>query len=577
MGAVAAAGVGYLTTINPRATPAEIAVTGRVLIIGTLIVTGVYAQTSRIQARMGGLLVAAGLWSSLWLSNGSSNPLAFSVGVLCTGLTPAVFSYLMLAHPSGRLHSTTERRFLATAGGALTLLWVVAVLTSIQPPLATPLLRCAPHCPHNAFFIGSATAEVQSVLKGAIMLGWIAVVCGTPLLLAQRWRAASAPLRRSLSLVVLVATATAVFLGGYFAGRIFGLHLGTTFGVAYVELAVALPVAILVGLSLERLFMGRTLADFVSELSHAPRADPQSLIADALCDPSLQIAYRRPATGTYVDASGARVTVPQPGHEHAVTWIESDTRPLAAVIYDPELSDQERFVQAAGAAAMMRLEQTQLEADLKASTADLAASRIRLVESAHAERRRIERDLHDGVQQDLVGLRIKLELAVEALKEEPARGERMLAAVGRQMDDTLEALRSLARGIYPALLQERGVAEALTSAARRLPLPIAVRASSLGRYHEDLEVAVYFCCLEALQNFVKHAGDGGEATVRLWQARTALCFEVSDTGIGFNPREIQPGNGLVNMRDRIEAVGGTLTVTSRRAHGTSVRGRIPIG
>ncbi|MGB0093801.1 MAG: hypothetical protein WBP81_14875, partial [Solirubrobacteraceae bacterium] len=192
MGAVAAAGVGYLTSINSRATPAGIAVTGRVLIIGTLIVTGVYAQTSRIQARMGGLLVAAGLWSSLWLSNGSSNPLAFSVGVLCTGLTPAVFSYLMLANPSGRLHSTTERRFLATAGGALTLLWVVAVLTSIQPPLATPLLRCAPHCPHNAFFIGSATAEVQSVLKAAIMLGWIAVVCGTPLLLAQRWRAASA-------------------------------------------------------------------------------------------------------------------------------------------------------------------------------------------------------------------------------------------------------------------------------------------------------------------------------------------------------------------------------------------------
>jgi signal transduction histidine kinase len=264
-----------------------------------------------------------------------------------------------------------------------------------------------------------------------------------------------------------------------------------------------------------------------------------------------------------------------PGGAVAV-WIERDRRPVAAVLYNATLADQERFVQAAGAAALMRLEQTQLEAELKASIADLTASRARTMETADAERRRLERDLHDGVQQQLVGLRIKLELATETVMEDPTVGKRALASVGRQVDDVLHAVRSLARGIYPSLLTERGLAEALKSAARITPAPVVVRSIGIGRYAEEVEVAVYFSCVEALQNVLKHAGPDAECTLTLRQDGTRLCFEVRDSGVGFDLAGVQRGNGLGNMRDRVEAVRGTLTVTSSTGHGTSVWGSVPV-
>jgi signal transduction histidine kinase len=222
------------------------------------------------------------------------------------------------------------------------------------------------------------------------------------------------------------------------------------------------------------------------------------------------------------------------------------------------------------------LQNTRLEADLKASMADLAASRRRLVETADVERQRIERNLHDGAQQHLVGMRLRLELAAEAIREEPRRGEHMLTEIGEQMDETLDELRCLAQGVYPPLLPEHGLAEAIRSASRRSPFPGSVEARGIGRYPADTETAVYFCCLEALQNIAKHAGPHMSGSVRLWEEGRRLCFEVRDEGAGFAVEAMQPGSGLVNMRDRMEAAGGTLRVSSREGHGTSVRGSVPI-
>jgi signal transduction histidine kinase len=246
------------------------------------------------------------------------------------------------------------------------------------------------------------------------------------------------------------------------------------------------------------------------------------------------------------------------------------------MIYDARLADQAAFVQAAGAVAMMHLEATQLQAQLRASTRELVASRLRLVEAADAERQRIERDLHDGVQQQIVALRIKLDMAAETLAEDPGRTERMLAAIGRQLDDLLVALRSFARGIYPSVLAERGLKDAIAAAARAAPIPVTITATEVGRYPEDIEVAIYFCCLEAIQNIIKHAGPNINASVRLWQLDNWLRFEVRDSGVGFDLDAARDGSGLVNMRDRIEAVGGTLWVITRPTKGTAVLGRVPI-
>ena len=151
----------------------------------------------------------------------------------------------------------------------------------------------------------------------------------------------------------------------------------------------------------------------------------------------------------------------------------------------------------------------------------------------------------------------------------------MLAAIGRQIDEALEELRSLARGVYPPLLEAHGLGEALKSATRHSPKPVSVHAHGIGRYRADLERAVYFCCLEALQNTAKHAGPGAAARVGVWQLRRQLLFEISDTGPGFTPGHAPPGTGLVNMRDRIEAVGGSLVVISRPTRGTMIRGAVP--
>ena len=573
VGASAATAVGVLTAQNPAARPLGLAVEIRVVMIVALVAAGLYAQTSRIQARMGGLLIGAGLLSSLWLLNGSSNRVLFSIGVVCVGFMPLVFAYLMLAHPIGHLPSRTEARFLWLTGGAMAVLWLLGVAMTLQPPLKTPLVQCGPHCPDNVFSLGSASQAVTAV-QAAMVLAWLGVTIGTPLLLARRARSTSAPVRRSLTPVLFTATAAAVLLSTSMLLHAAGVHAWSTVGAMYIGLVALLPLAILVGLANERLFMGQALADFVSELARLPAADPEALMAAALRDPSLKVAYRRPGRGTYVDSAGA--SVDELRDDMAITWIERDRQPVAAVMYDEDLSGYEPFVQAAGAAALIRLETTQLEADLKASTADLASSRVRLMEMAHAERRRLERDLHDGVQQHLVGLRIKLDMAAETFREDPVRGERALASVGRQMDDVLHELRSLARGIYPSLLHECGLREALRAAARNSPVPVAVRTTGIGRYAEDLEVAVYFCCLEALQNVVKHAGPDATTILTLSCDGPVLLFEVHDSGIGFDPDGAPPGNGLINMRDRIEAIGGTLKVTARRGRGTSVRGRVPV-
>ena len=168
------------------------------------------------------------------------------------------------------------------------------------------------------------------------------------------------------------------------------------------------------------------------------------------------------------------------------------------------------------------------------------------------------------------------EMATEAIREDPAHGERMLASVGRQMDDLLHEVRSLARGIYPSVLSQCGLGEALRAAARSSAVPVEVRGSRIGRYPEDLEVAVYFCCLEALQNVAKHAGEDASARSpcarRAGSSASRFATPVSASTLA----RIAGATGCVNMRDRIEAIGGTLTITTRRGRGTTVRGCVPV-
>ena len=226
-------------------------------------------------------------------------------------------------------------------------------------------------------------------------------------------------------------------------------------------------------------------------------------------------------------------------------------------------------------AAGMALENERLETELRSTLSELRASRLRILSAADRERRRIERDLHDGAQQRLVALGIQLELTAELVEADPGRVAGRLRELARDVDEAVDEVRALARGLVPPRLVERGLADALRDAAATSPLIARVQAAELGRYAPELESAVYFCCLEALQNAAKHADGARFVTVRLWE-EDELHFEVRDDGAGLPHGPRQHGAGLTNMRDRIGAVGGRLTIESAHGDGTCVAGTAPL-
>jgi signal transduction histidine kinase len=207
--------------------------------------------------------------------------------------------------------------------------------------------------------------------------------------------------------------------------------------------------------------------------------------------------------------------------------------------------------------------------------ADLRASRQRLVAAQDEERRRLERNIHDGAQQQLVALAVKERLASSLVGRDDERVRALLADLQSETNDALENLRDLARGIYPPLLADRGLPTALEGQARRSPVPVRIEDQGIGRYPQEIEAAVYFSCLEALQNVAKYA-EASVASVVLAQRNGSLVFEVADDGVGFDPQTAERGSGLQGIADRLAALGGELTVRSAPGDGTTVAGRLPV-
>ena len=254
-------------------------------------------------------------------------------------------------------------------------------------------------------------------------------------------------------------------------------------------------------------------------------------MADALDDPSLRLGYWDPAAEHFRDAEGGELarTLQVPGRQW--TEVRRDGLPVAALDTDDALAENPELVDAAATATLLAVETGRLEGQLRRSQA-------RALAAADAERRRIGRDLHDTAQQRLLALRVHLSLAGEQLQpdEQP-----IVEELERELDEALDELQSIARGIYPQVLAEYGVAAALRSAVQRAAIPISVTDEGLRRHSSAVELAVYFCCLEALQNVAKHAGPGASASVWLFDGDGELQFSVEDDGLGFEPTRVDPG------------------------------------
>jgi signal transduction histidine kinase len=248
---------------------------------------------------------------------------------------------------------------------------------------------------------------------------------------------------------------------------------------------------------------------------------------------------------------------------HAARW-DGAVRELSA-----------RSLDAAAATWQIR-ERERHEAELRSLLRDLRAAQRRVAAAGDAERRRVERDLHDGAQQRLMAIRLELGLVRELLERDPRAAGQRLDELHHELDAAVEQLRELAHGLYPPLLASDGLYAALVSVARHSAIPVTVEGNGMTRAPRPIESAAYFCCLEALQNATKHAGPGANVSIQLRTCGEELRFRVSDDGAGFDPGAVRPGYGLVNLRDRIDALGGWVDVTSSPGRGTTVDGRIPL-
>ena len=339
-----------------------------------------------------------------------------------------------------------------------------------------------------------------------------------------------------------------------------------------------LPLGFIIALLFARVYAGEALALMAGRLVGRPSvAAVEQLVRRVLDDPLARLAFWLPRREHFVDRHGNLVVL-DPASE-GKTWrgFGHGETPVLAIVHDPILGEDPELVDAVGATALLTLENRRLEQDLLDSVGALRASQRRLVAAASSERRKIERDLHDGVQQKLVALRIHLELARE-LAPEGSRLARSLASLGDEFDEALDELAGRrARDLSAAARRRRarGRAPARWRAGRRCRSRSDIE--DVGRLSEDCEAAVYYCCLEALQNVAKHAGDDASASVRLWQERSVVHFRVSDDGVGFVEHSTARGAGITNMTDRIEAVGGSLAVRSAPGEGTTVEFRIRLG
>jgi signal transduction histidine kinase len=275
----------------------------------------------------------------------------------------------------------------------------------------------------------------------------------------------------------------------------------------------------------------------------------------------------------------AQVRIAPVSHAGELLGLIIAERPAAADTFSEEddrvLTELARQVGLAVHNARLDTElQTTLD-ELRKQADELRQSRARIVASGDAERRRVERNLHDGAQQHLVAMAVNLRLARDILADDPQAAAEMLDQLADDVKETIQELRELAHGIYPPLLADSGLGEALRAAGNRSPLPVTVASDGIGRYTPEIEAAVYFCCLEAMQNAAKHAPKA-RVQVRLWEESGGLLFSVSDDGPGFDPAVARSGHGFVNMADRLGAIGGTVRWESQPGHGAQVLGSIPL-
>jgi signal transduction histidine kinase len=424
-----------------------------------------------------------------------------------------------------------------------------------------------PPVPGAAATAGSAWRRSLQMLSDRSLWRMVALLATKPPLIAGLCVVALVPLALlaevlSLGVQGVADLGTIDYLGPWSLGPVLGLVL-----LALVPAGAVLVIATLDALYTVLCTIGRALL--------APRAAPsgpvRELLAESLGDRSVAIAYWLPDREAFVDEAGHPVALPEPGSGRAWTAVEQDGRRVAAIVHDAALDTSPELVEAAAAASSLAIDNERLKADLRARVEDLRVSRLRIVEAADEARRRIERDLHDGAQQQLLALALELRVLRSSISD-PEAGP-LVDGLAVRLEAALRDLRELARGIHPAILTRSGLDPAITALAARSPVPVDVQSAIDGRLAPAVEAAAYFVVAEALTNVARYA-DAARASVELrGDGNGGIVVVVADDGVG--GADPNAGSGLRGLQDRLAVIDGVLAIDSPPGGGTRLEATIP--
>jgi signal transduction histidine kinase len=528
------------------------------LIGGSFAASGLIAWRRRPDSRIGPLMTATGFGFFLFpLLSQIDAPLATTAGMLVNDYWTIPFVVLLLGYVTGgRLQTRTDVALVWLFVIPLVILEFVWLLFLEQDG---NLLTTFPH-------EGIANA-IDKVQRSVLLMGCAA----TAVVVTWRWWGASRPRRRALGPSVAGVAALLLF-ASLLVNDLVGTGTRAEWHVWITIASLALvPAAFLAGLLRSRLARGG-LADLFRTMRTLRGPELQAALARTMGDPNLVVA-RRDRGGGYVDVDGAAVELPTTPGERRIVPVERDGHQFAALVYDASLDDDPELVEAVSAAAAIALENEELHAESEARLAELQASRERIVTAGDDERRRLERNLHDGAQQRLVALSMQLRLLHGRIREDPSTAEALVTTASDELAESLAELRELARGLHPAVL-DHGLEPALDSLAARSPVPTTVSYAAVGPLPRRVELAAYFVASEALTNVAKYAC-ATVAQVLVTRRRSMLVVEIADDGTG--GADPAGGSGLRGLVDRVDALDGRLTFVSPPGEGTSVRAELPCG
>lgn len=529
---------------------------------------GIFAMWRRPDNSFGSWLV---ITSFIWLAQfltWSNTALVFTVGLVMSMIFPIGLVQTMVRFPTGRIDSTIDR-------------WVVRMVMGVVAILLASLLVSTASrigyegAPSNLLMIDdvpAATTVLYIVANAAAVVLTLVLIRS----FIGKYTNASPPMRRLLGPVLWTST---VLLGLLGVSSLFSLasldRPEEIVGILSAAAAMALPVAFLIGLFRSRLIRGQALGRMLEKVAH--ENDPvrmQEAVAEALGDPSVELAFWLPEPKRYVDVRGLAIDAPPAGSPRAASEVTTEGRLVALIIHDGALLEEPEKIVAVTRGAALAFENARLEAEVRANVAELRASRVRIVEAADAARREIERNLHDGAQQSLVSLALKLQMARSRIATDPGEATEILDGASAELEQTLAELRELARGIHPAVLSDRGLDAALLALAHRTPLPVEVGELPADRLPEPVEAAAYYVVAESLTNVVRYAS-ASRAKVDISRSNGTVSIRIADDGIGGADPGL--GSGLKGLADRIAALDGNLALRSPAGEGTVVEVQIPCG